>query len=655
MSPVTCHRCGAVLPHDSAAPCPRCLLQPRWDRPRRGAITLGPGQLFDPPSVEDLNQHLSGYEVLELIGRGGMGAVYRGRQLSLDRPVAIKILPPVIAERVGFSERFVHEGRALAKLNHPNIVAVHDYGQAGPYAMLVMELVDGANLRDVLALGKLTPEEAFEIIPQLCDALSYAHAQGVVHRDIKPENLLFEQHGRLKITDFGLAKIMAPPPAESPDPPSGDAAGELVAEESLESIVGTVHYMAPEQIERPGKVDHRADLYALGVLFYEMLTGELPLGRFEPPSHRVQLDVRLDEVVLKALEKQPQRRYSSASEIGRDVDAVRSTPRDHAHASPGPAFAHSASPQRPSPTENGTGRTVGDWLHTTTGAIARTVGESAAMAASYTRTVVSALAWKQSQDPAVFYGGLSIAMLVTALLTTSVLSAQLDPEFALFVWLPLTLIATLAQARYGLSKVQQHGLSDARARMLHVTLRLLYFPIVALGLLWPMAALLGVWGPLFGLPRDPWQPGPDGWGWQRDWILLGCGITVAVTAWWAALLAAHLAMPSLLAFLFKPLVSPRRRWTTVMALVACGVVVAAGGTAMAKLAYETPAPVLFHPHSPSPPLVDYSRYSPRDVARIQQVQSESKARRALDAASRYGAISTGNATEPLKAEVPTDR
>ena len=151
---------------------------------------------------------------------------------------------------------------------------------------------------------RLEPAEALDIIGQICDALQYAHEEGVVHRDIKPENILLDRKGRLKIADFGLAKITG-----------ADQATNLTM---TNMVMGTPHYMAPEQIENPKSVDHRADIYSMGVVFYEMLTGELPIGRFEVPSKKVQIDVRLDEVVLKTLEKAPERRYQKAShEIGR--------------------------------------------------------------------------------------------------------------------------------------------------------------------------------------------------------------------------------------------------------------------------------------------------------------------------------------------------
>ena len=151
-----------------------------------------------------------------------------------------------------------------------------------------MEFVDGVNLRQMLQSAKLSPAEALKIVPRICDALQYAHEEGVVHRDIKPENILIDKRGRLKIADFGLAKLLGPSAADF----------KLTA---THQVMGTLHYMAPEQMERPLAVDHRADIYSLGVVFYEMLTGELPLGRFAPPSQKATIDVRLDDVVLRAL------------------------------------------------------------------------------------------------------------------------------------------------------------------------------------------------------------------------------------------------------------------------------------------------------------------------------------------------------------------
>ncbi|MCB1127606.1 MAG: serine/threonine protein kinase, partial [Verrucomicrobiae bacterium] len=189
------------------------------------------------------------------------------------------------------------------------IVAVHEFGRVGDLPFFIMEFVDGANLRQLERAGRLSPREALAIIPQICDALQYAHDEGVVHRDIKPENVLVDRRGRVKIADFGLARILGVESEEL----------RLTAEGQ---VMGTPHYMAPEQVERPMAVDHRADIYSLGVVFYEMLTGDLPLGRFAPPSRKVQVDVRLDEVVLRALENDPARRYQRASEVKSQVETI---------------------------------------------------------------------------------------------------------------------------------------------------------------------------------------------------------------------------------------------------------------------------------------------------------------------------------------------
>ena len=269
------------------------------------------GAAFSPPAIEEIARLFPQFEILGFIGKGGMGAVYQARQTALDRVVALKILAPMRAGDPGFTERFNREARTLARMSHPNIVAVHDFGTAGELSFLVMEFVDGANLREVVRAGRLAPAQALKIVMQICDALQFAHNAGVVHRDIKPENILLDRHGRVKITDFGIAKIVGALP-------------EKFGLTGAKDIVGTPHYMAPEQLENPQTVDHRADIFSLGVVFYELLTGELPLGRFAPPSRKVQVDVRLDDVVLRALEKEPERRYQQAGHVKTDVEAITS-------------------------------------------------------------------------------------------------------------------------------------------------------------------------------------------------------------------------------------------------------------------------------------------------------------------------------------------
>jgi len=299
--------------------CPECLLKEAIQSgsgpgERQGTTTPHPsGSAPAPLRPEDLAPHFPQLEILELLGQGGMGVVYKARQVRLDRLVALKILPPELGRDPAFAERFAREARALAKLTHPRIVGVYDFGQSGGLFYILMEFVDGLNLRDLLREGRLKPEEALRIVPQICEALQYAHDEAIVHRDIKPENILLDRRGNVKIADFGLAKLL----------------GAMTSDSALtgsRQVIGTLHYMAPEQMEKPLEVDHRADIYSLGVVFYEMLTGELPLGRFAPPSKKVHVDVRLDQVVFRALEKEPERRYQHVSEVKTEVESLSIPP-----------------------------------------------------------------------------------------------------------------------------------------------------------------------------------------------------------------------------------------------------------------------------------------------------------------------------------------
>ncbi len=282
------------------------------------AATGGPA--IEPPELEAVRAAFPHLEVLSLIGAGGMGAVFKARQPQLDRLVALKLLA---SDRTGderFAERFQREAQALARLSHPHIVTIHDFGKAGPFFFLLMEFVDGVNLRQATAAGRLTPEQALAIVPPICEALQYAHERGIVHRDIKPENLLLDKAGRLKIADFGIARILGASDAAS----TGSAsAGDLTQADAL----GTPGYMAPEQKATPQVVDHRADIYSLGVVFYEMLTGELPAERLQPPSRKVQVDVRIDEIVLRALEKIPEQRFQQASGMKAELETFAALPR----------------------------------------------------------------------------------------------------------------------------------------------------------------------------------------------------------------------------------------------------------------------------------------------------------------------------------------
>ena len=305
-----CPQCQAEIP--AGAPeglCPQCLLgaamKPSTQNADAGTAGFSPSaSKFVPPTPEALQAALPSLEVLQLLGQGGMGAVYKARQPGLDRFVAVKILPPEISRDPAFAERFTREARSLAKLNHPNIVSVFDFGQSGGYCWFVMEYVDGVNIRQAIRSGELKPAEVLKIVPQICDALQFAHDEGIVHRDIKPENILLDKKGRVKIADFGLAKLLGTAPQD-------------VALTGTQQVMGTLHYMAPEQLEGSRDVDHRADIYSLGVTFYEMLTGELPIGRFAAPSKKVQIDVRLDEVVLRFRLEEPDEPYNMRARSSR--------------------------------------------------------------------------------------------------------------------------------------------------------------------------------------------------------------------------------------------------------------------------------------------------------------------------------------------------
>lgn len=297
-----CPRCQAPIPADAPGGiCPACAL--------RGVVEgTGPAPFTAAgiPTAEEIAAAFPEYEILGSIGQGGMSVVFKARQPRLDRMVALKILPPSLAAQPGFAERFTREARALARLAHPHIVAVYDFGERAGFYYLVMEFVDGVNLRQALRAG-ITPEQALQLVPRVCEALQFAHDRGVLHRDIKPENILLDRAGTPKLADFGIAKLAGEP---------GAATGLTATGAAL----GTAVYMAPEQIEKPATVDHRADIYSLGVVLYEMLTGELPLGRFAAPSEKSDVNRGIDEVVLRALEKERSRRQQSATEMKTQVE-----------------------------------------------------------------------------------------------------------------------------------------------------------------------------------------------------------------------------------------------------------------------------------------------------------------------------------------------
>ena len=328
-SPKNCPSCGTLLDQqaDSLADglCPRCLLAGSLHTTIAGhsaPVTL--------PALEEVATAFPDLEIVELIGRGGMGAVYKARQKSLDRPVALKLLPLSLAAEPQFAKRFEDEAKALATLNHPNIVTVHEFGQQGDFYFLLMEYVDGPNLRSLLSEHRLTPDEALAIVPPLCEALEFAHKRNIVHCDIKPENLLLNSDGQIKIADFGIAKIL------------GQSGGEVAPEK----IAGTPAYMAPEQLDAPQSIDTHADIYSLGVVFYEMLTGERPSADLTPPSGKNRsIDGRLDEIVLRAIEANPKSRWQSANALNSELQAILTDAMGEPKVTP-PEYLPTSTPKR---------------------------------------------------------------------------------------------------------------------------------------------------------------------------------------------------------------------------------------------------------------------------------------------------------------------
>jgi serine/threonine protein kinase len=278
------------------------------------AETPKPGR-WQPPSPAELAKSLGRYEVDILLGLGGMGAVYKGTQKNLDRLVAIKILPPEMDDLdASYAERFKNEARAMARLSHNNIVTVYDFGETDDGLLyFVMEFVEGLDVaRMIKEQGKLRSDHVKNIIARVCDALQYAHSKGIIHRDIKPANIMVGYNGDIKVADFGLAKI--------------NQGSEASLTES-NALLGTLHYMAPEALIEGMNVDHRADIYALGVMLYQMLTGKLPRGMFEMPSSKVPgLDPKFDAIIAMALREDRELRYQTVREMQIDFDELMELP-----------------------------------------------------------------------------------------------------------------------------------------------------------------------------------------------------------------------------------------------------------------------------------------------------------------------------------------
>jgi tetratricopeptide (TPR) repeat protein len=273
---------------------------------------------------------LGRYEILAPLGAGGMGEVYRARDTELEREVAVKVLPEAVAGDPKRLARFRREARAIARLSHPNILEIHDFGQEGEVTYTVTELLEGKTLRDVLARGPLPCRQALEFAASVADGLDAAHSRGVVHRDLKPENIFATDEGRLKILDFGLARI------EGPGSSVGTTDTKAAAQTEDGAVVGTLGYMSPEQV-CAGPTDHRTDIFALGVVLYEMLAGRPAFARDsdfatmsaivdEPPpplsESGVTVGPELTRTVERCLEKKPERRFQSAADLAFSLRAI---------------------------------------------------------------------------------------------------------------------------------------------------------------------------------------------------------------------------------------------------------------------------------------------------------------------------------------------
>jgi eukaryotic-like serine/threonine-protein kinase len=273
---------------------------------------------------------LDGYEILGLLGAGGMGEVYRARDPALKREVAIKVLPTFVAQDPDRLRRFELEAQAAAALNHPNVLAVHRFGVFEGVPYLVSELLEGGTLRQVLQRGPAPVRKSIDYAVQIAHGLAAAHEQGIVHRDLKPENISVTKDGRIKILDFGLAKFMPPQPEADGNPPT------TTRNTDPGMVMGTAGYMSPEQV-RGKAVDHRTDIFAFGAILYEMLTGTRAFHRStsaetmtailndEPPaiSQLVQsIPLGLQRVVNRCLEKSPEQRFHSASDLAFALEAL---------------------------------------------------------------------------------------------------------------------------------------------------------------------------------------------------------------------------------------------------------------------------------------------------------------------------------------------
>jgi serine/threonine-protein kinase len=291
---------------------------------QQGAVTISQIRRLKARIEESRRgQQIPGYQIKKLLGSGAQATTFMARQLSLDRLVAIKVLPKRLSENPNYVERFYREGRAAARLNHPNIAQAFDVGEAGGYHYFVMEYVEGRDLAGILEEKKVFSEaEALRIIIQVARALEHAHSQGLIHRDVKPKNIMITKDGMPKLVDMGLARAV------------GD---EEAAQAEAGKAFGTPYYISPEQIRGEVDIDFRADIYSLGATLYRMVTGRVPFDGptptavmhkhlrepLTPPDHiNTSLSSGLGEVVEVMMAKDRERRYASTSDLLMDLEAV---------------------------------------------------------------------------------------------------------------------------------------------------------------------------------------------------------------------------------------------------------------------------------------------------------------------------------------------
>jgi serine/threonine protein kinase len=317
----TCPKCGKPLDAEFPEPlCPACLISGAVRETESATDTRVDRK--EAPKLEAVREAFPKLEIIELIGKGGMGAVYKVRQPHLDRIVALKILPDFPGSDRAFAKRFTREAKVLARLNHSSIVTLHDFGQAGGFFFLLMEYVDGVNLRQAMQAGRFTTEQVLDVVPRICEALQFAHGEGILHRDIKPDNILLNSKGQVKIADFGIAKVVGQSDVVGTTSDAGISQQVTPGLTVADSTLGTPQYMAPEQLNDPQTVDHRADVYSLGVVLHEMLRGELPTSGFAPPSQESDGSRGLDAVVLRALQEERGQRQQSIEEMRTEIETI---------------------------------------------------------------------------------------------------------------------------------------------------------------------------------------------------------------------------------------------------------------------------------------------------------------------------------------------